>query len=129
MRVLLSAYQCGPGMGSVSQIGWEWYSRLARRTSVTLFTHIRNRPALEAAGGTLGQANQPGRDRGQLVGTVPREVAGGREQQPVGRNRDGVGDTWHPVGEVRQQPAQILRTCHASCSLPLGDEVLVGSES
>lgn len=30
-RVLLSAYQCGPGMGSVSQIGWHWYSRLAKR--------------------------------------------------------------------------------------------------
>jgi hypothetical protein len=27
-RILLVAYQCGPGMGSVSQIGWEWYSRL-----------------------------------------------------------------------------------------------------
>jgi glycosyltransferase involved in cell wall biosynthesis len=37
-------------MGSVSQIGWEWYSRLARRTPVTLFTHIRNRATLEAAG-------------------------------------------------------------------------------
>ena len=52
-RVLLSAYQCGPGMGSVSQIGWEWYSRLARRIPVTLLTHIRNRPALEAAGAPL----------------------------------------------------------------------------
>jgi len=40
-------------MGSVSQIGWEWYSRLARRTPVTLLTHIRNRPALEAAGGPV----------------------------------------------------------------------------
>ncbi len=49
-RVVLVAYQCGPGMGSVSQIGWEWYSRLARRTPVTLVTHVRNRAALEAAG-------------------------------------------------------------------------------
>ncbi len=49
-RVLLSAYQCGPGMGSVSQIGWEWYSRLAHRLPVTLVTHIRNRSALERAG-------------------------------------------------------------------------------
>jgi len=40
-------------MGSVSQIGWEWYSRLARRTPVTLFTHIRNRSALEAAGAPI----------------------------------------------------------------------------
>ncbi len=52
-RVLLSAYQCGPGMGSVSQIGWEWYSRLSARTPVTLLTHVRNRPALEAAGAPL----------------------------------------------------------------------------
>lgn len=52
-RVLLSAYQCAPGQGSVSQIGWEWYSRMARKTPVTLVTHIRNRPALEAAGAPL----------------------------------------------------------------------------
>lgn len=42
-HVLLAAYQCGPGMGSVSQIGWEWYSRLAARQPVTLVTHVRNR--------------------------------------------------------------------------------------
>jgi len=53
-RILLSAYQCGPGMGSVSQIGWQWYSRLASRLPVTLFTHVRNRPAIEAAGGSIG---------------------------------------------------------------------------
>ncbi len=56
-RVLLSAYQCGPGMGSVSQIGWEWYSRLSRRTPVTLLTHVRNRPALEAAGAPLADSD------------------------------------------------------------------------
>lgn len=53
LRVLLAAYQCGPGMGSVSQIGWEWYSRLARRAQVTLVTHIRNRVALERVGAPL----------------------------------------------------------------------------
>ena len=53
MRVLLSAYQCGPGLGSVSQIGWEWYSRLARRVPVTLVTHSRNRAALKRAGAPL----------------------------------------------------------------------------
>lgn len=53
-RILLSAYQCGPGMGSVSNIGWQWYSRLAQRLPVTLFTHVRNRPAIEAAGGAIG---------------------------------------------------------------------------
>ena len=50
VRVLLSAYQCGPGMGSVSQIGWEWYHRLSKDCQVTLFTHVRNRGTLEAAG-------------------------------------------------------------------------------
>jgi glycosyltransferase involved in cell wall biosynthesis len=49
-RVLLAAYQCGPGMGSVSQIGWEWYSRLSKRVPTTLVTQIRNRQALAAAG-------------------------------------------------------------------------------
>lgn len=52
-RILLSAYQCGPGLGSVSQIGWEWYSRLARQTPVTLLTHVRNREALTKAGAPL----------------------------------------------------------------------------
>lgn len=55
-RLLLSAYQCGPGMGSVSQIGWHWYSRLARILPVTLITHIRNRPAIEQAGGAVGDS-------------------------------------------------------------------------
>jgi glycosyltransferase involved in cell wall biosynthesis len=53
MKVLLSAYQCGPGMGSVSQIGWEWYARLARRVPVTLVTHVRNRKCLTGAGAPL----------------------------------------------------------------------------
>ncbi len=53
LRVLLAAYQCGPGMGSVSQIGWEWYSRMTRHASVTLVTHARNRKCLTAAGAPL----------------------------------------------------------------------------
>ena len=52
-RILLSAYQCAPGQGSVSQIGWEWYSRMARRGPVTLLTHVRNKAFLEAAGAPL----------------------------------------------------------------------------
>ncbi len=52
-RVLLSSYQCAPGQGSVSQIGWEWYSRMAKRGPVTLVTHVRNRAFLEAAGAPL----------------------------------------------------------------------------
>jgi glycosyltransferase involved in cell wall biosynthesis len=54
--ILLAAYQCGPGMGSVSQIGWEWYQRLSRRTSVTLLTHVRNASALKKAGAPLADS-------------------------------------------------------------------------
>jgi glycosyltransferase involved in cell wall biosynthesis len=50
IRVLLSSYQCGTGMGSVSQIGWEWYKRLSKQCQVTLITHVRNRSTLEASG-------------------------------------------------------------------------------
>lgn len=52
-RVLLSAYQCRPGIEAVSQIGWQWYSRLSRRLPVTLITHVRNREFLLAAGAPL----------------------------------------------------------------------------
>ena len=57
IRVLLSAYQCGAGMGSVSQIGWEWYQRLSTSCQVTLLTHVRNRATLEAAGVPLGDSS------------------------------------------------------------------------
>lgn len=48
--IVLAAYQCAPGQGSVSQIGWEWASRLARQRPILLLTHVRNRSAIEAAG-------------------------------------------------------------------------------
>jgi len=47
--VLLVAYQCGHGMGSVSQIGWQWFTGMAARREVCLVTHERNRAAIEAA--------------------------------------------------------------------------------
>ena len=50
LRVLLSAYQCAPAGGSVSQIGWEWFTRLSVRGPVTLVTHARNRTAILAGG-------------------------------------------------------------------------------
>jgi len=52
-RILLSAYQCGPDMGSVSMIGWQWYARLAKQAPVTLVTHIRNHRSLTEAGAPL----------------------------------------------------------------------------
>jgi glycosyltransferase involved in cell wall biosynthesis len=47
--LLLVAYQCGPGLGSVSQIGWQWFTGMAQRRPVCLVTHVRNRAAIEAA--------------------------------------------------------------------------------
>ena len=47
--LLMVAYQCGPGLGSVSQIGWQWFSGMAERRPTTLVTHVRNRAAIEAA--------------------------------------------------------------------------------
>ncbi|MFM2052941.1 MAG: hypothetical protein RL456_978 [Pseudomonadota bacterium] len=49
LPLLMVAYQCGPGLGSVSQIGWEWFAGMAARCDVTLVTHIRNRDAIEQA--------------------------------------------------------------------------------
>ncbi|MCV2368870.1 glycosyltransferase [Roseateles oligotrophus] len=47
--LLMVAYQCGPGLGSVSQIGWQWFSGMTERRPTTLVTHVRNRAAIEAA--------------------------------------------------------------------------------
>jgi glycosyltransferase involved in cell wall biosynthesis len=47
--ILLVAYQCGPGLGSVSQLGWQWFIGLAARRPVCLVTHVRNRTAIESA--------------------------------------------------------------------------------
>ncbi|MFY8117859.1 MAG: glycosyltransferase [Roseateles sp.] len=47
--LLLVAYQCGPGLGSVSQIGWQWFCGMAARRPTCLVTHVRNRAAIEAA--------------------------------------------------------------------------------
>jgi glycosyltransferase involved in cell wall biosynthesis len=54
--MLLVAYQCGPGMGSVSQIGWHWFTGMAPRCELTLVTHVRNRSAIEAAPDSPAQA-------------------------------------------------------------------------
>lgn len=44
-------------MGSVSQIGWEWYSRLSDSVDVTLLTHTRNRAALISSNTPLKNSN------------------------------------------------------------------------
>jgi len=55
-QLLLVAYDCAPNKGSASLIGWQWYSRLAKRISVTLVTHIRNRDDLLQAGAPIGNS-------------------------------------------------------------------------
>jgi glycosyltransferase involved in cell wall biosynthesis len=55
-RVLLSAYQCAPRPEAVSNIGWQWYSRLAPRVPTTLVTHIKNRRYLLQAGAPLADS-------------------------------------------------------------------------
>jgi alpha-maltose-1-phosphate synthase len=72
MHVLMSAYQCGPGMGSVSQIGWEWYSRMTRAAKVTLVTHIRNKRALESVGAPLRNSEVVYVDTEHLAGPLYR---------------------------------------------------------
>lgn len=54
--IILLAYQCGAGLGSVSQIGWEWYAQLCRTHDVTLVTHSRNRATLERDGAPLANS-------------------------------------------------------------------------
>jgi acetyltransferase-like isoleucine patch superfamily enzyme/glycosyltransferase involved in cell wall biosynthesis len=56
--VLLVAYQCAPDSGSVSQLGWQWFTGMAARRPVTLVTHVRHRQAIESA---------PDRPRGAQV--------------------------------------------------------------
>ncbi len=84
-RVLISAYQCGPGMGSVSQIGWEWYQRLAKQVPVTLVTHCRNRAALERAGAPLPGSEVVYIDSEWFAGPLYRLASKlfPRSQQPV----------------------------------------------
>lgn len=71
-KILLIAYQCGPDMGSVSRIGWEWYARLSGEHAVTLVTHVRNRPALEAAGAPLAGSEVVYIDTEWLAGPLYR---------------------------------------------------------
>jgi len=50
-RVLLVAHHANPEWGSEPLIGWRWASQLEPFADVTLVTHIRNRDAIERAGG------------------------------------------------------------------------------
>ena len=87
-RLLLSAYQCGPGMGSVSQIGWHWYSRLAQRLPVTLLTHIRNRAALEAVRvQILQRADAGSRDLAKAIADMAEVLTPAQRQALAEKHR------------------------------------------
>ncbi|QLG87786.1 glycosyltransferase [Chitinibacter bivalviorum] len=73
--LLMVAYQCGPNMGSVSQIGWEWYQRMAKRRPITLITHSRNRAALETAGAPLPDSHIEYIDTEWLAGPLYRTAS------------------------------------------------------
>ena len=57
----------------------------------------------------------------KLIRAIPGQITGRGKQQSVGGHRDGVRDAGHTIGEVGQQPTEILRSCHASCSLLLSE--------
>ncbi len=60
LRVLLSAFECAPGIGSETEVGWRWAVEIGRLGhEVVVLTWSRDRAILEAA---------------QAAGMVPRSV-------------------------------------------------------
>jgi glycosyltransferase involved in cell wall biosynthesis len=60
LRVLLSAFECAPGVGSETEVGWRWALEIARLGhEVVVLTWTRDRTILEAA---------------RAAGTVPASV-------------------------------------------------------
>ena len=51
LRILISAYGCGPGRGSEPGVGWNWSVQLARFHEVWVLTPERERSAIEAYSG------------------------------------------------------------------------------
>lgn len=47
LKVLMSAYSCGPGRGSEPEIGWQWAMQMARFHDVTVITRTKNRALIE----------------------------------------------------------------------------------
>ena len=59
-RVLLSAFECAPGVGSETEVGWRWAIEIGRLGhEVVVLTWTRDRAILEAA---------------RAAGTVPANV-------------------------------------------------------
>jgi glycosyltransferase involved in cell wall biosynthesis len=47
MRILLSAYACGPDMGSEPGTAWSWIQELSRHVDVAVVTRANNQPAID----------------------------------------------------------------------------------
>ena len=61
LRVLLSAFACGPGKGSEPEVGWQWAVQMARFHDVTLLAESEDRPAIEEALRSWSAPNPPPR--------------------------------------------------------------------
>ena len=64
---------------------------------------------VEATRRALGEADQAGRDRGELIGAVAGQPVGAGQEQAVGRHHDRVRDTGHALREVGDKPAEPAR--------------------
>lgn len=49
LRILISAYACGPGEGSEPGVGWHWVRQAARFHEVWVITRANNQPAIDRA--------------------------------------------------------------------------------
>jgi glycosyltransferase involved in cell wall biosynthesis len=116
-NVLLCAYQCGPGLGSVSQIGWEWYSRLARQIPLTLVTHSRNRDALMKNGAPLANSKVRYIDTewfaGPLYRLASRLFRNSQHSVFLVSSLDFYVYDWQTFRELRRLPALPWNLIHA----------------
>ncbi len=116
-NVLLCAYQCGPGLGSVSQIGWEWYSRLAQRIPLTLVTHSRNRDALARNGAPLANSEVRYIDTewfaGPLYRLASRLFRNSQHSIFLVSSLDFYVYDWQAFREMRRLPGRPWNLIHA----------------
>lgn len=116
-NVLLCAYQCGPGLGSVSQIGWEWYSRLAQQIPLTLITHSRNRDALVKHGAPLANSEVRYIDTewfaGPLYRLASRLFRNSQHSVFLVSSLDFYVYDWQAFRELRRLPARPWNLIHA----------------
>lgn len=47
MKILYSAYECNPGIGSDAYVGWSWAKQMSKDNKVHVLTNVGNRDAIE----------------------------------------------------------------------------------